>query len=257
MVIFIKKALAMCYDVAYLTRKIEYYEKRFGASYGDVPFAPMYHSNGFDHMDLPVITNEAPNMIQLFSWGLIPAWVKDLEKANSIRNATLNARDNTLFEKPSFKKPAATHRCLVLVDGFYDHHWKDNQSFPFFIQNKTGHAMALGGIWETWNHSDMVRNTVSIVTTDPNPRLAWIHNRPKASEGPRMPFIVKEECYHDWLDSSLMPSEVLSLITAYPQELLKDHPVNRLRGKRYPGNVPQIMEPHHYLELSTQQGSLF
>ena len=112
----------MCYDVAYLTRKIEYYEKRFGASYGDIPFAPMYHSNGFDHMDIPVITNVDPMLIQLFSWGLIPAWVKDMEKAAKIQNSTLNARDDTLFEKPSFKKAAASQRCLVLVDGFYDHH---------------------------------------------------------------------------------------------------------------------------------------
>lgn len=247
----------MCYDVVYLTRKIEYYQKRFGASYGDVPFAPMYHSNGFDHMDIPVITCQDPYSIQLYSWGLIPSWVKSLEKANSIRNATLNARDNTLFEKPSFKKAAASNRCLVLVDGFYDYHWKDNQSFPFLIQHKIGESMALGGICETWHHQDIIRNTVSIVTTDPNPRLAWIHNRPKASEGPRMPFIVPEESYQDWLDSSLLPSEVMYLIRPYPQESLKDHPVNRLRGKKYPGNVPGIMEPHHYPELSSQQGRLF
>jgi putative SOS response-associated peptidase YedK len=247
----------MCYDVAYLTRKIEYYEKRFGASYGDVPFAPMYHSNGFDHMDIPVITNEDPGLIQLLSWGLIPAWVKDVDKAHSIRNATLNARDNTLFEKPSFKRAAALNRCLVLVDGFYDHHWEDNQSFPFLVKAKDGQAMALGGIWETWHHGDLTRHTVSIVTTDPNPRMAWLHNRPKASEGPRMPFVLREECYHDWLDTSLLPGEVLSLIQPYPQELLQDYPVDRLRGKSYPGNVPKIMEPHNYPQLNTRQGSLF
>ncbi len=247
----------MCYDVAYLTRKIAYYEKRFGASYGEVPFAPMYHSNGFDHMDIPVITNEEPGSIQLFSWGLIPGWVKDMDKANSIRNATLNARDQTLFEKPSFKKSAASKRCLVLIDGFYDHHWKDQQSFPFYIHRKDGESMALGGIWERWHYDDMVRNTVAIVTTDPNPRLAWIHNRPKASEGPRMPFIIGDSCYSDWLDTSLMPSEVLGMIQPYPEELLTDYPVDRLRGKSYPGNVPEIMKPHHYPQLSSQQGSLF
>ena len=67
---------------------------------------------------------------------------------------------------------------------------------------------------------------------------------------------VREESYQDWLDPSLLPSEVLGLITAYPQELLKDYPVDRLRGKLYPGNVPKIMEPRDYPELSTQQGSL-
>ncbi|GJM29874.1 MAG: hypothetical protein DHS20C17_25090 [Cyclobacteriaceae bacterium] len=247
----------MCYDVAYLTRKIEYYEKRFGASYGDIPFTPMYHSNGFDHMDIPVITNDNQDLIQLFSWGLIPSWVSDPEKANTIQNATLNARDNTLFEKPSYKRAAATRRCLVLIDGFYDHHWKDKQSFPFYVQLKDAQSMALGGIWETWKHEDLVRNTVSIITTDPNPRMAWLHNRPKASEGPRMPFILKQESYQDWLDSSLSPSEVLGMIGPYPQEFLMDHPVDRLRGKNYRGNVPEIRKPRDYPELSTQQGSLF
>ncbi len=247
----------MCYDVAYLTRKIEYYEKRFGASYGDIPFAPMYHSNGFDHMDIPVITNEEPLLIQLFSWGLIPAWVKDREKATKIQNSTLNARDNTLFEKPSFKKAAASQRCLVLVDGFYDHHWKDKQSYPFYIQQKNGASMALGGIWETWRYGEIVRNTVSIITTGPNPRMAWIHNRPKASEGPRMPFILEEVSEKMWLDPTLSPPEVSAMIGPYPEELLKDHTVDRLRGKSYVGNVPGIMEPHNYPELTTQQGNLF
>ena len=247
----------MCYDVAYLTRKIEYYEKRFGASYGDIPFTPMYHSNGFDHMDVPVITNEDPAEIQLFSWGLIPAWVRTLEQATKIQNATLNARDNTLFEKPSFRKAAASRRCLVLVDGFYDHHWEGNKSFPFLVQNKNGESMALGGIWETWHHQDITRNTVSIITTDPNPRMAWLHNRPKASEGPRMPFILREDSYTDWLDTTYSPAEVRAMIGPYPEELLQDYPVDRLRGKSYPGNVPELLQPHNYPELSTQQGSLF
>ena len=247
----------MCYDVAYLTRKIEYYEKRFGAEYGGVPFTPMYHSNGFDHMDIPVITNDDPTAIQMFTWGLIPAWVKDIGGANKIQNATLNARDNTLFEKPSFKKAAALRRCLVLVDGFYDHHWEGNKSFPFLVQLKNKEAMALGGIWEEWRHDDLRRSTVSIITTDPNPRMAWLHNKPKASEGPRMPFILKEDSYQDWLDTSLSPAEVQQLVGPYPEELMTDYPVDRLRGKSYQGNVPGIMQVHNYPELSTQQGSLF
>jgi putative SOS response-associated peptidase YedK len=247
----------MCYDVAYLTRKIHYYEQRFGASYGEVPFTPMYHSNGFDHMDIPVITNQDPEIIQMFTWGLIPAWVKSLESANKIQNATLNARDNTLFEKPSFKKAAVLRRCLVLVDGFYDHHWEGNKSFPFLVQLKNAESMALGGIWETWHFNDLRRDTVSIITTDPNRRMEWLHNRPKASEGPRMPFILPEEHYQHWLDTTLSPAEVQGLIGPYPEELLMDHPVDRLRGKSYQGNVPEIMKLHHYPELSTRQGDLF
>jgi len=247
----------MCYDVAYLTRKIEYYEKRFNAQYGDVPFAPMYHSNGFDHMDLPVITNEEPQSIQLFSWGLIPSWVNDREKAFKMQNSTLNARDDSLFEKPSFKKAAQSRRCLVLVDGFYDHHWKDQKSYPYYIQRKDGESFAFGGVWETWRFQDLVRQTFSIITTDPNTRMAWIHNQPRASEKPRMPFIVPAEKESTWLDESLSQVEVMDLIQPYPEEELTDYTVNRLRGKAYKGNIPEIRQQFTYQELSTQQGSLF
>lgn len=247
----------MCYDVAYLTRKIEYYEKRFNASYGDIPFAPMYHSNGFDHMDVPVITHEEPGQIQLYTWGLIPAWVKGMEKAQKIQNSTLNARDDTLFEKPSFKHAAISRRCLVLIDGFYDHHWKDQKSYPFYIRRKDGESFAVGGIWETWRYEDMQRHTFAIVTTDPNPRLAWIHNQPKGSEGPRMPFILPPEEERQWLDPLLSPAEIKSLIKPLPEDLQTDHTVPRLRGKAYPGNVPSVREPHIYQELVSRQGSLF
>ncbi len=247
----------MCYDVAYLTKKIEYYEKRFNASYGDIPFAPMYHSNGFDHMDLPVVTNVNPDQIQMLTWGLIPEWVRDTEKAHKIQNNTLNARDDTLFEKPSFKKAAQDRRCLVLADGFYDHHWKDQQSYPFYIQRKDQESFAFGGIWETWRYQDIIRNTFAIITTDPNERMAWIHNRPRASESPRMPFILKPEEEGAWLDSRLSPEEVRDMIKPLPQEFLVDHTVNRLRGKSYSGNQPTIRSPHVYEELITEQGSLF
>ena len=248
----------MCYDVAYLTKKIEYYEKRFNASYGEIPFAPMYHSNGFDHMDLPVITNEEPALIQMYSWGLIPAWVKDPQKAQKMQNSTLNARDDTLFEKPSFKQPARYRRCLVLVDGFYDHHWENQKSYPYYIQRKDGESFAMGGIWEVWRHEEAgVRNTFSIVTTDPNERMAWIHNQPRASERPRMPFILSPQDEQKWIDTSLSPQEVMDLIKPYPQELLSDHTVARIRGKAYPGNVATIRAPYTYQELSSQQGSLF
>ncbi len=255
--IILSTAIYMCYDIAYLTRKISYYEQRFGAEYGEVPFAPMYHSNGFDHMEVPVITGDDPADIQLFSWGLIPPWVKGVEGATKIQNSTLNARDDTLFQKPSFKKAAAHRRCLVLVDGFYDHHWKDQKSYPFYIQRGDGESFAMGGIWERWKHGDLVRHTFSIVTTDPNPRMAWIHNLPKASERPRMPFILLPEQEKAWLSSGLDQAEVLDMIGPYPEELLTDHTVERLRGKAYPGNIPAIREQRQYPELASQQGSLF
>lgn len=248
----------MCYDVAYLTRKIEYYEKRFGADYGKKPFTPIYHSTGFDHMDLPVMTVQSPKDIQLYGWGLIPYWAKGVEQANKIQNSTLNARDSNLFEKSSFRDAAkAEQRCLILVDGFYDFHWENGKSYPYHITSKDGEAFAFGGIWSHWISEDIERYTVSLITTDPNERMAWIHNQPKASEGPRMPFIVPRELETTWLAEGLDPQEVKDMIKPYPEELLVDYTVPRLRGKAYKGNVMETMRPFRYQELESEQGSLF
>src|SRR5690606_14797368 len=113
----------MCYDIAYFTKKIEAYEKRFGVSYGETIIHPAYHANGFDHPLVPVITGDDPKLLQEFSWGLIPFFIKDLKAAARIQNSTLNARDYTLLDKPVFRDAAKRRRCLVIVDAFYDHHW--------------------------------------------------------------------------------------------------------------------------------------
>ena len=247
----------MCYDIAYFTKKIEAYEQRFGVSYGEGSVSPMYHANGFDHQLVPVITGHDPGFIQLFHWGLIPFFIKDLQGAAKIQNSTLNARDYSLLEKPAFKHAAVRRRCLVLVDAFYDHHWQNGKSFPFLIKMKNDAPFALGGVWEKWKFGEQVRWTFSIITTDPNPLMAWIHNEPKASDRPRMPFIVKPADEHTWISPELPEDEILPLIGPYPEEELAHYPVPRLRGKAYPGNVPDIMQAHVYPELNSNQGTLF
>lgn len=247
----------MCYDIAYFTKKIEAYEKRFGVSYGESPVIPMYHANGFDHPEVPVITGHDPGIMQLFTWGLIPYFIKDLESAAKIQNSTLNARDYTLLQKPSFKGAAVRKRCLVIVDAFYDHHWHKGKSYPYLIKMKNDEPFAIGGVWEKWKHGEKVKYTVVIVTTDPNPMLAWIHNEPKGSETPRMPFVVPRNLEQQWISTELPEDEIVPMIGPYPEEEMTSYTVDRLRGKAYLGNVPEIMNAHVYPELSTEQGSLF
>jgi putative SOS response-associated peptidase YedK len=247
----------MCYDIAYFTKKIEKYEQRFGVKYGEKPPAPVYHANGFDHHEVPVITHRHPQEIRLFTWGLIPFWVKDLAHAAKIQNSTLNARDNTLFKKPSFREAAKHRRCLVLVDGFYDHHWHKGKSYPYFIRMKDGEPFALGGLWERWKRDDVVRYSVSIVTTDPNEMMTFIHNQPKASDTPRMPFVVPRDLERAWIEPDIPQEDVSKMIGPCPDEELESFTVGRLRGKAYAGNIPQIMQPVSYPELEDAQGSLF
>jgi len=247
----------MCYDIAYFTKKIEAYEKRFGVSYGESAIVPVYHANGFDHPEIPVITGHDPGILQTFSWGLIPFFIKDLQGAAKIQNSTLNARDYTLLKKPSFKGAAARRRCLVVVDAFYDHHWYKGKSFPFLIKMKDDAPFAFGGVWEKWKFEDQVRYTVTIVTTDPNPMMAYVHNQPKASETPRMPFIVPRALEEKWISPDLPEDEIIPMIGPYPDAEMLSYTVSRLRGQAYPGNVPEIMDPVEYKELTDVQGSLF
>ena len=247
----------MCYDIAYFTKKIEKYEQRFGVEYGESEITAVYHTSGFSHAPIPVITHVHPDRIEMFTWGLIPFWVKDLKGAAKIQNRTLNARDNTLFEKPSFRAAARKRRCLVIADGFYDHHWKDGKSFPFYISLKSGEPFAFGGIWERWGEGNETRYTVSIVTTDPNQIMTYIHNKPAASDTPRMPFIIRQEFEQAWIDPDTTPEEAKQMILPFSDEELEYHTVPRLRGKNYPGNVPEIMKPVRYPEIADEQRSLF
>ena len=83
-------------------------------------------------------TNEKPLQPQLFHWGLIPAWVKDNQTAQTIVNQTVNARGETIFEKPAFKSSAKNKRCIVYVDAFYEHHHANGKTYPFRIAMNKG-----------------------------------------------------------------------------------------------------------------------
>jgi putative SOS response-associated peptidase YedK len=122
---------------------------------------------------------------------------------------------------------------------------------------KNDEPFAIGGVWDRWKFGDEVRHTFTIVTTDPNPMLAYIHNEPKASATPRMPFVVSPAHEKTWISPDLAEDDILPLITPYPEDRMTSHTVDRLRGKAYPGNVPAIMEPREYPDLQSEQGSLF
>lgn len=253
----------MCYDVAYLTKRVEKYAAHYGRKEDFISLKsklpPVYHTNGFDHADVPVIANDNPDHVQSFEWGLIPRWIKDVASANKIANSTLNARGEEMFSKPSFREAAAKRRCLVVLDAFYDHHWKGDKSFPYLIKQKSDEPFSVAGIWEIWRlpGEEIEKNTFSIITGPANPLMAKIHNKPKASEGPRMPVIIPKNREEEWLDQSLSKEDVLSFIKPFDERNLEAYTVNRLRGKLYKGNVPELFDEVNYEELDSSQASLF
>jgi putative SOS response-associated peptidase YedK len=167
-----------------------------------------------------VIPNNHKEQLDFFVWGLIPSWAKDPK----IGNRLINARAETLAEKPSFRAAYRRRRCLIPADGFYE--WKQEpgrkSKTPMYIRLKSGKPFALAGLWESW-HAPDGSNILSctIVTTQPNELLADIHNR--------MPVILPEDAYSLWLDpGEADPEKLQPLLGPYTASEMIAYPVSTL-----------------------------
>lgn len=183
----------MCFH-SKLSKSAQELKNRFKASFENEEAYQAAIYNGFQHPKTPVITNKQPSTIQLFDWGLIPPWAKD----TSIQKSTLNAKIETLHEKPSFKNVMHNH-CLVLADAFYEWQWlddkgKNKQKYELTLPNNE--AFAFAGIWSQWHNpaTNEWMNSYSILTTEANELMGRIHNTKK-----RMPVIIAPENEQDWL----------------------------------------------------------
>ena len=168
-----------------------------------------------------VVANNGDNSVEFFQWGLIPSWAKDPK----IGNRMINARSETLAEKPSFRTPYKRRRCLILTDGFYE--WKaepgSKTKTPFYIRLKSEKPFAFAGLWEAWspNIDDDPLLSCTIITTSPNSLMETIHRR--------MPVILEPDGYEQWLDpSDQSPTQLDGLLKSYPAEEMEAYPVSRL-----------------------------
>lgn len=256
----------MCYDLSYLSRKNYNYAKRYGTTEDveenstkleTVERQPMFYVSGFVHPKIPVINADHPHEFQTFNWGLIPFWVKSPADAAKLSKQCLNARGETIFEKPSFREAAKQRRCLITcVDGFFEHHHIKSKSYPFYISLKNNECMTFAGLWERWEDKSTgtVRHTTTIVTTEANAMMAKIHNNERAlKEGPRMPVILPPELERDWLIpyNDKVDKELLKeLIKPYDEELMQAWPVKQLKGKNGIGNTEEAHAFYEYEELA-------
>jgi len=191
-------------------------------SFGDYDFPKQFAPRFNIAPTQPVlaIPNDGTNRADFFIWGLIPMWAKD----PSIGNRLINARGETLGEKPSFRGSYKYKRCLILADGFYE--WKSQPGtkakVPHFIHMKDRQPFAFAGLWDEWNSPDgsLIRSC-TIVTIDPNELMAPIHNR--------MPVILPSDAYAQWLDSAPQaPDQLQPLIKPYPADEMAAYPVSTL-----------------------------
>jgi putative SOS response-associated peptidase YedK len=165
-------------------------EKRFDSA---VPpdYRPTY--NAAPTQALPVITDADPGKLSMFHWGLVPSWARD----RSIGQKMINARAETLSQKPSFREALIRRRCLVPADGFYE--WKKvqgGQKQPYRIHLLQGELFAMAGLWEIWYDENREEfRSFTIVTVPANPAVAWLHDR--------MPLILPRESERKWLGGSM------------------------------------------------------
>jgi len=201
----------MCYHTKQ-TKVAKEIENRFKAKFAAISlFQPQQSINGFDFPSIPIIIDRAPEIITHYNWGLIPTWAKE----PAIQKHNLNARVETVSEKPSFKN-SVNKRCLVIANGYFEWEWLDpkgkiKQKYEIGLPNEE--LFAFAGLYSHWVNKDTgeIKNTFTIVTTEANPLLAEMHNTKK-----RMPIILKKDDEARWLQQE----PILNFAYPYSIDLL-------------------------------------
>lgn len=157
-----------------------------------VDLAPRY--NVAPTQDIAAIRNgqDGEREFILLRWGLIPFWAKD----PGIGNRMINARAETVGEKPAYRAAYRRRRCLVLADGFYEWRREGNAKTPYFISLASGEPFALAGLWENWKDkdSDAELQSATLITTAANPFMASLHHR--------MPVVLEPDRADEWMSGS-------------------------------------------------------
>lgn len=206
---------------------------RFKLKDADFPIQPRYNIAPNQHV--PVIINKSDDLeLKLMRWGLVPSWSKD----QSIGARMINARAETISEKPSFRTPLKRKRCLVPASGFYE--WKKEEGrkskTPIWIGRKDHELFAFAGLWDRWTAEDKEALwTFTIITTEANKLLRTIHDR--------MPVILNNKTEMLWLDSRITEANKLTeLLIPYPSDFMEAYEVSTLVNK--PENdLPECVKP--------------
>lgn len=178
-----------------------------------IHYAPKY--NAAPMQQIPAVINTGSgNKLGELRWGLVPAWAKDNKKG------VINARAETLLEKPSFTIPFLRKRCLIPANSFFEWQTTASGKQPMRIMLKSEAIFSFAGIYDTWIAPDGQKSSsVAIITTEPNALVEKIHNR--------MPVILKPEDEATWLDRSLQnPTTLMSLLQPYSAEEMTAYPVS-------------------------------
>ena len=190
---------------------------------------------------LAIVAEDGAERPAMLRWGLVPFWAKD----PGIGNKLVNARAESIAEKPAFRAAFRKRRCLILADGFYEWQQRRDGKHPMWVHLPDGAPFALAGLWERWDRGEHPLETCTILTTDANPFMRTIHTR--------MPIILDAAAGKAWLDAAASETELHDLLAASAEVELEAHEVSRLVNN--PANDrPECIEPmesDHGLALLT------
>lgn len=197
---------------------------------GDFDWQPRYNIAPSQQV-LAIVHDGSRRKGGFLRWGLVPFWAKDTK----IGYKLINARCETLTEKPSFRHLIGRRRCLIVADGFFEWKKTENGKQPYFIRLTSGQPFAFAGLWDRWEKDGQVIHSCTVITTQPNGLMASIHDR--------MPSILRPEEEEAWLDPHLQDTEYLkSLLKPYPEEEMTAITVSTLVNS--PSNdLPECVEP--------------
>lgn len=181
-----------------------------------------------------VIPNTNESILEQYIWGLIPSWSKD----PSIGSRLINARAETLAEKPAFRSSFKRRRCLILADGFFEWRLDANgkSKTPYYISMKSRKVFGMAGLWDLWRNPEGSEiRSCTIITTSPNELILPLHNR--------MPVILSPEKYPDWLEPNDKASDqFLKMLSPFPASEMIAYPVSKLVNA--PENdIPECIKP--------------
>jgi putative SOS response-associated peptidase YedK len=181
----------------------------FGVEF-PLAFEPRYNIAPTQYVAAIRLNDERQAEGVMLRWGLVPSWARD----PAIGNRMINARAETIAEKPAFRAAFKRRRCVVLADGFYEWQAGQDGKQPFYIHAADDRPLALAGLWEHWDKGDEPLQTCTLITTRANRFMSELHDR--------MPVVLDAAHYRDWLER---PDP--GLLEPGPEGLLKAHPVSR------------------------------
>jgi len=199
-------------------RKLEELEKYFRIDKSDVKVTANYNIAPSQNI-LAIVRQDQENVLDLYHWGLVPFWAKDI----SIGNKLINARGETVASKPSFRNAFKKRRCLILSDGFYE--WKsiEGKKQPVFLTLPDEKPFAFAGLWEKWNDKGKLDEnyfSCTIITMPASDSVSPVHHR--------MPAIIKPEKYDAWLDPDNQETNVLKdILSNWTATELINQPVSK------------------------------